>query len=224
MPAAHQEALTEREFAAAFDYGAGLPLDRAVACALGRAAIPVPVRSAASRPGPAAPAENDVPPAAAGTRRGVRDLPVPPGTTGSSHDSREGPARPAGPADVPPGAPGPAMAPAGTPPPWPPLSRRECQVAALVADGLCNREIAHRLVIAKRTADAHVEHILAKLTFTSRAQVAAWVTQRRSRGEGEERARGSGEPRPPQPRFNGRGRYAMGRTPDSGGGRAAHRM
>lgn len=64
--------------------------------------------------------------------------------------------------------------------PWPPLSNRECQVAALVADGLCNREIAQRLVIAKRTADAHVEHILAKLSFSARTQVAAWVAQQRA--------------------------------------------
>jgi predicted ATPase/DNA-binding CsgD family transcriptional regulator len=69
--------------------------------------------------------------------------------------------------------------------PWPPLSNRECQVAALVADGLCNREIAQRLIIAKRTADSHVEHILAKLMFTSRTQVAAWVTQKRAVAEGE---------------------------------------
>ncbi|MEU5885173.1 LuxR C-terminal-related transcriptional regulator [Spirillospora sp. NPDC047279] len=54
------------------------------------------------------------------------------------------------------------------------LSRRELQVAALVAEGLSNREIADRLVIAKRTADSHLEHILAKLGFTSRAQIAAW--------------------------------------------------
>jgi len=70
---------------------------------------------------------------------------------------------------------------------WPPLSNRECQVAALVADGLCNREIAQRLVIAKRTADAHIEHILAKLTFSSRTQVAAWVTAQRSGHGGDER-------------------------------------
>ncbi|WP_250305815.1 LuxR C-terminal-related transcriptional regulator [Streptomyces sp. A 4/2] len=53
------------------------------------------------------------------------------------------------------------------------LTRRERQVAALVSQGLTNREISERLVISKRTADAHVEHILAKLGFSSRAQIAA---------------------------------------------------
>jgi DNA-binding NarL/FixJ family response regulator len=40
-----------------------------------------------------------------------------------------------------------------------------------VADGLSNREVAERLVISKRTADTHVEHILSKLGVTSRAQI-----------------------------------------------------
>ncbi|WP_037869386.1 helix-turn-helix domain-containing protein, partial [Streptomyces sp. SPB074] len=53
------------------------------------------------------------------------------------------------------------------------LTRREREVAGLVAEGLSNREIAERLVISKRTADAHVEHILAKLGVASRAEVGA---------------------------------------------------
>ncbi|HUK73491.1 MAG TPA: helix-turn-helix transcriptional regulator [Streptosporangiaceae bacterium] len=116
-----RQALTEREFVAAFEYGAGLSLDMAVECA-----APVVTSAAVS-------------------------------------------------------AKAPAKAPVTAPAPWPPLSRRECQVAALVADGLCDREIAQRLMIAKRTADAHVEHIPAKLTVSSRTQVATWVTQQRSR-------------------------------------------
>jgi predicted ATPase/DNA-binding CsgD family transcriptional regulator len=56
-----------------------------------------------------------------------------------------------------------------------PLSHRESEVARLVAQGLSNREIAKALVISERTADAHVEHILNKLGFNSRAQIAAWV-------------------------------------------------
>jgi predicted ATPase/DNA-binding CsgD family transcriptional regulator len=55
------------------------------------------------------------------------------------------------------------------------LSPRERQVAQLVAQGLSNRRIAERLVVSPRTVDGHVERILAKLEFSSRAQVAAWV-------------------------------------------------
>ncbi|HEU5332512.1 MAG TPA: LuxR C-terminal-related transcriptional regulator [Actinocrinis sp.] len=58
-----------------------------------------------------------------------------------------------------------------------PLTRRETEIAALVARGLSNREIAKTLVIALRTAEGHVEHILAKLGFTSRAQIAAWAAR-----------------------------------------------
>lgn len=58
------------------------------------------------------------------------------------------------------------------------LTRREAEVAALIAEGLSNRQIAERLVIAQRTAEGHVERILAKLGFRSRAKVAAWVAKR----------------------------------------------
>lgn len=57
------------------------------------------------------------------------------------------------------------------------LTRREQEIAALVAEGLTNKEIAAKLVISHRTADAHVEHILAKLGFRSRAQIARWFSQ-----------------------------------------------
>ena len=56
-----------------------------------------------------------------------------------------------------------------------PLTRRERQVAALILRGHTNREIAEALFIAERTVDTHVEHILAKLGFKSRTQVAAWA-------------------------------------------------
>ncbi|MPY78855.1 MAG: LuxR family transcriptional regulator [Actinophytocola sp.] len=59
------------------------------------------------------------------------------------------------------------------------LTRREREVASLIADGLSNKEIATKLVIARRTAEAHVEHILGKLGFSSRSQVAAWVAEQR---------------------------------------------
>lgn len=54
------------------------------------------------------------------------------------------------------------------------LTKREQQISGLIHKGLTNREIAASLVISPRTAETHVEHILAKLGFTSRTQVAAW--------------------------------------------------
>ncbi|MEV4262109.1 LuxR C-terminal-related transcriptional regulator [Kribbella sp. NPDC049584] len=60
-----------------------------------------------------------------------------------------------------------------------PLSPREHEVAQLVADGLSNRAIAAALVISERTAQNHVQHVLGKLGFVNRAQVAAWVAGRR---------------------------------------------
>jgi pimeloyl-ACP methyl ester carboxylesterase/DNA-binding CsgD family transcriptional regulator len=57
----------------------------------------------------------------------------------------------------------------------PALSPREREVAQLVASGLTNREIAERLVITEGTATLHVKHVLAKLGFRSRAQIAAWA-------------------------------------------------
>lgn len=58
-----------------------------------------------------------------------------------------------------------------------PLTAREREVAALVSRGLTNREIATTLVISERTADAHVQNILNKLGFGSRAQIAAWAVE-----------------------------------------------
>jgi len=59
--------------------------------------------------------------------------------------------------------------------PWRPLTAREFEVARLIAEGLTNAEIAERLDIAPKTASAHVEHILAKLGVTRRAEIAAWT-------------------------------------------------
>ncbi|ATL66549.1 ATP-binding protein [Nocardia terpenica] len=55
------------------------------------------------------------------------------------------------------------------------LTRREKEVARLVAAGYSNKRIAAELVISVRTAETHVEHILTKLGFGSRTQVAGWV-------------------------------------------------
>lgn len=57
------------------------------------------------------------------------------------------------------------------------LTPREQQVAKLVAEGMSNKEIAAKLMISLRTAEGHVERILTKQGFTSRAQIAIWVTQ-----------------------------------------------
>jgi DNA-binding NarL/FixJ family response regulator len=59
------------------------------------------------------------------------------------------------------------------------LTRREQQVAELVAEGLTNKQIADRLVIAQRTAEGHAARILVKLGFTTRTQIAAWMAEQR---------------------------------------------
>ena len=58
------------------------------------------------------------------------------------------------------------------------LTRREKEIAGLVAAGLANREIAARLYLSKRTVDSHLEHIFAKLGFTARTQLITWVRAR----------------------------------------------
>jgi non-specific serine/threonine protein kinase len=51
-------------------------------------------------------------------------------------------------------------------------------VTVLVAQGLTNRQIAEALVIAEGTAGVHVDHILTKLGFHSRTQLALWAVDR----------------------------------------------
>ncbi|WP_258557577.1 response regulator transcription factor [Rhodococcus sp. AG1013] len=55
-------------------------------------------------------------------------------------------------------------------------------MAALVAEGMTNKAIAERLVIAPRTVEGHVEHIRDKLGFNSRAQIAAWTVENQADG------------------------------------------
>jgi non-specific serine/threonine protein kinase len=55
---------------------------------------------------------------------------------------------------------------------WAALTAREREIAALVAEGLSNRRIAERLSISKRTVDSHMEHIMGKLGYASRTQIA----------------------------------------------------
>jgi pimeloyl-ACP methyl ester carboxylesterase/DNA-binding CsgD family transcriptional regulator len=61
------------------------------------------------------------------------------------------------------------------------LSHREREVASLLATGLSNREIATRLYLSERTIDNHVHHILDKLGFDSRVQVATWLAKNEHR-------------------------------------------
>jgi DNA-binding CsgD family transcriptional regulator len=58
-----------------------------------------------------------------------------------------------------------------------PLTKRERQVANLIADGLTNKQIADRLVITDRTVTSHVEHIMKKLGVHRRTQIAALMQQ-----------------------------------------------
>jgi non-specific serine/threonine protein kinase len=60
------------------------------------------------------------------------------------------------------------------------LSRREIQVAAMVAQGMTNRQIADTLVLAERTIEGHVERIRRKLRVRSRTQIAVWMVENRS--------------------------------------------
>ncbi|MBE1577403.1 ATP-binding protein [Amycolatopsis roodepoortensis] len=57
------------------------------------------------------------------------------------------------------------------------LTKRETEIAHVVAEGLTNQEIADRLGIARRTVDTHIDHILTKLGYSNRVQVATWVTR-----------------------------------------------
>jgi DNA-binding NarL/FixJ family response regulator len=57
------------------------------------------------------------------------------------------------------------------------LSAREREVAALLAEGLTNTDLARRLYISPKTAAVHVSHILTKLGMSSRAEVAAWAVR-----------------------------------------------
>jgi predicted ATPase/DNA-binding CsgD family transcriptional regulator len=57
------------------------------------------------------------------------------------------------------------------------LTEREREVAALIAQGKSNREIADELIVSYRTVETHVGTILSKLAFSSRAQIAVWAVE-----------------------------------------------
>jgi DNA-binding NarL/FixJ family response regulator len=60
-----------------------------------------------------------------------------------------------------------------------PLSKREVEIATLVAQGLTNKQIAASTHISVRTVETHVQHILAKLAVSTRTQIATWVADQR---------------------------------------------
>jgi non-specific serine/threonine protein kinase len=57
------------------------------------------------------------------------------------------------------------------------LTRRELEVAALVARGLTNRQVAEQLLVATRTIETHLEHIFSKLGVQTRAELAGWAAR-----------------------------------------------
>jgi DNA-binding NarL/FixJ family response regulator len=58
-----------------------------------------------------------------------------------------------------------------------PLSAREREIVALIADGLTNRRIAAELTLSARTVDNHVSRILNKLQLASRSQIVAFAIE-----------------------------------------------
>jgi non-specific serine/threonine protein kinase len=70
-----------------------------------------------------------------------------------------------------------ANEPDDAPPPGPryALTRRETEVATLAGRGLTNREIATQLFLSVRTVEVHIDHVLTKLGFRTRTQLAAWA-------------------------------------------------
>jgi DNA-binding NarL/FixJ family response regulator len=64
-----------------------------------------------------------------------------------------------------------------------PLSPRELEVAGLVAKGLTNKQIGDTLFVSERTAENHVQHILIKLGFSNRSQIATWLVTQAPAGQ-----------------------------------------
>jgi predicted ATPase/class 3 adenylate cyclase/DNA-binding CsgD family transcriptional regulator len=58
------------------------------------------------------------------------------------------------------------------------LTARELEVAALIGQGLSNREIAEQLTLSERTIEAHISHIFNKLDFTTRVEVRKWAKEK----------------------------------------------
>ena len=65
------------------------------------------------------------------------------------------------------------------PEPRAPLTRRELEIARLIAEDLSNREIAARLFLSQRTVETHVTNMLNKLGLSSRLHLIRWLADRR---------------------------------------------
>jgi DNA-binding CsgD family transcriptional regulator len=144
------DSLGEARYAQLREAGAGQPLEEVIALALGSASQPGPelVPGTAAAPPSAASATSAVPPDAAPAAL--------PGTGRRGAPAVSGAAFPA----------------------TGPLTSREVEIAQLVANGLTNKEIARRMAVSKRTVDAHVDHIFAKLGISSRVQLTLWLRDR----------------------------------------------
>jgi predicted ATPase/DNA-binding CsgD family transcriptional regulator len=57
------------------------------------------------------------------------------------------------------------------------LTRREREVAGLIARGLTNRQIAEVLIVSERTAGNYVQRVLNRLNLNNRAQIAVWAVE-----------------------------------------------
>ncbi|HKA83397.1 MAG TPA: helix-turn-helix transcriptional regulator, partial [Acidimicrobiales bacterium] len=65
---------------------------------------------------------------------------------------------------------------------WNSLTPTELQIVGLVAQGLTNPQIGDRLFISKRTVQTHLSHVFTKLGVSTRAELAATATRRRTHG------------------------------------------
>ena len=66
-----------------------------------------------------------------------------------------------------------------------PLTRREADVALLIAEGLSNKQIAERLGIGERGVESHVFNIMNRLSFHNRTQIAVWIREKQRRSAKE---------------------------------------
>jgi DNA-binding NarL/FixJ family response regulator len=140
-----RDGLGEERYRALHDQGAGYPLEEIVRLAAEDADV--------------------LPPHPAGAGTALPPHPARAGTALPPHPARAGTAL----------APPPRSGQPGSGQPSPSLTSRELEIAGLVGEGLSNRQIAERLVISKRTVDAHIEHIYGKLGVSSRVALASWL-------------------------------------------------